>query len=194
MMRSRLEARWASMLDSLQWQWEYEPDLQAGFIIPDFLLTNFAQPVLLECKPALTIAELAEHRRTLIRKLQDWLRDDVLRELQELDSDATSHITLTDQALDDLIRIRCGANPRGRTRRLIVAGPCLHIVDGVVTIDGEHGFCICCDDDVPTHIGLSVDLGEPCLFCGRETTTWVAPSAIMETWRESQNIVQWKPR
>lgn len=193
-MRSRLEARWASMLDALRWHWDYEPDLQAGFVIPDFILSGFAHPIVLECKPALTVEELAEYRRALVDKLRGWLVDDVMREIRELDADTESPVELTDQALDDLVRVSCGHNPRGRTRRILVVGPCLHIIDDVVTVDGEHGFCICCDHGEPKHIGLTVDLGVPCLLCGQETTAWVAPQVILEAWRDSQNVAQWKPR
>ncbi len=192
-MRSRLEARWASMLDALQWPWEYEPDLQAGFVIPDFLLPRFTHAVLLECKPALTPAELTDYRRALIGKLKDWLQDDVLREIQELDEDPTSPIELTDQAIDDLTRIECGNNPRGRSRRVLVVGPCLHVDNNIVTIDGEHGFCLCCDHGLPTHIGLATMLETPCLLCGQDATAWAAPVTMLAAWRESQNAAQWKP-
>jgi hypothetical protein len=193
-MRSRLEARWASMFDALRWHWEYEPDLQAGFVIPDFLLPNFAHPIVLECKPAVTIEEIVEYRRILICKMHEWLSTDVLREIRLLDADSDTPVELTDQALDDLVRVHFGNNPRGRTRRIFVVGPCLHLVDDVVTIDGEHGFCICCAHGEPTHIGLTTELAEPCLLCGQEATAWVAPHTMLTAWRESQNIVQWKPR
>ncbi len=193
-MRSRLEARWAALFDALQWYWEYEPDLQAGYVIPDFLLANFAHVLIIECKPALTVEELTEYRRALIMKLRTWLQDDVLREIRELDRDPDSPIELTDIAIDDLTRIECGKNPRGRARRVLVVGPCLHVQNHVVTIDGEHGFCICCDHGVPTHIGLVAELGAPCLLCGQDATAWVAPATMLNAWRESQNIVQWRPR
>mgnify|MGYP001562265466 CR=1 FL=1 len=143
-MRSRLEARWASLFDSLRWHWDYEPDLQVGFVIPDFLLA-FAHPVVVECKPAVTITEIAECRRQLITKMRNWLHSDVLREIRELDLDPDLPVALTDQALDDLVRVACGNNPRGRSRRVLVVGPTLFITDNVATVDGEHGFFLCCD-------------------------------------------------
>ena len=192
-MRSRLEARWASMFDALPWHWEYEPDLQVGFVLPDFLLPRFAHPVVIECKPAITPDELAEHRRLLIGKMQDWLLEDVLREIQELDGDLDQSLGLTDQALNDLTRIACGNNPRGRTRRVLVVGPCLHLEGGAVTIDGEHGFCLCCAHGVPKHVGLTTQLGTPCLLCGEDSTAWMPEETMLNAWRDSQNIVQWKP-
>ena len=191
-MRSRLEARWASMFDALQWHWDYEPDLQAGFVIPDFLL-SFAHPVLIECKPAVTLDEIADFRRALLGKLHEWLSVDVLREIAELDEDPESPLELTDQAIDDLARIARGQNARGRTRRALVVGPCLHKVQGIVTIDGDHGFCICCDHGVPTHIGLVTALQTPCLVCGKDATAWAAPDTMFDAWRASQNVAQWRP-
>lgn len=41
--RSRLEARWAVVFDTLGWQWEYEPegfDLPSGPYLPDFRVFN----------------------------------------------------------------------------------------------------------------------------------------------------------
>lgn len=57
--RSRLEARWAVMFDSLGWAWEYEPMDLAGYI-PDFILP-FAQPLLVEVKAATSLAQLEPH-------------------------------------------------------------------------------------------------------------------------------------
>lgn len=181
------------MFDAMPWHWEYEPDLQAGFVIPDFILPAFAHAVIIECKPAVSVEELAEHRRVLIAKLRGWLRTDVTREIAELDADPDSSVALTDQAIDDLTRIECGHNPIGRSRRVLVVGPCLHIVQNAVTVDGEHGFCLCCENGVPTHVGFATELGTPCLLCGNEATTWMPEATIIGVWRESQNVAQWKP-
>jgi hypothetical protein len=61
--RSRLEARWAAMFDSLGWAWDYEPLELAGYI-PDFVL-RFYEPLLVEVKPELTIAGLLGHTAKL---------------------------------------------------------------------------------------------------------------------------------
>lgn len=52
-MRSRLEAKWASIFDALGWEWEYEPIDLNGWI-PDFVFPNhpfFKRPLLAEIKP-----------------------------------------------------------------------------------------------------------------------------------------------
>jgi hypothetical protein len=57
--RSRLEARWACMFDLLGWEWTYEP-FDGNFYIPDFALLG-PGPVLVEVKPAVSLAGLTEH-------------------------------------------------------------------------------------------------------------------------------------
>lgn len=55
--RSRLEAKWAAFFDGMGWEWEYEP-FDGDRYIPDFVLLG-AKPVLVEVKPAPTLAALA---------------------------------------------------------------------------------------------------------------------------------------
>jgi hypothetical protein len=50
--RSRLEARWASFMSMIGWDWVYEPFDGDGYI-PDFLVQG-ARPLLIEVKPAVT--------------------------------------------------------------------------------------------------------------------------------------------
>ena len=57
--RSRLEARWAAFFDALGWPYDYEP-LDLNGYIPDFVL-HFYEPLLVEVKPALSFADLAQH-------------------------------------------------------------------------------------------------------------------------------------
>jgi hypothetical protein len=61
--RSRLEARWAVFFDLVGWPWAYEPIDLTGYI-PDFVL-SFHRPLLVEVKPAVTLADLDEHRRKI---------------------------------------------------------------------------------------------------------------------------------
>jgi len=186
--RSRLEAKFASFLQRLAWRFEYEPDLQAGLVIPDFLLTGFAHAIIVECKPEITPEGLARERRALIHRLSGWLRDDVLRELRELDVDPDLPLELTDRSLDDLVRIDCGANPRGRTRRVLVVGPTLHgAPGGPITLDGDHGFCVCTHPVADPHVGLALELGESCLACGADATAWVPEHVLLAAWKEAGN-------
>lgn len=67
--RSRLEARWACFFDGIGWPWEYEP-LDLNGYIPDFVLT-FYRPVIVEVKPALTLAELEAHTAKI--EASGWL-------------------------------------------------------------------------------------------------------------------------
>jgi hypothetical protein len=66
--RSRLEARWASLLDLLKVEWEYEPfDLGKGKktgYIPDFLI-QLKKPTLLECKPIVSAGEFRQPQKKI---------------------------------------------------------------------------------------------------------------------------------
>lgn len=54
--RSRLEARWAVLFDTLGWPWEYEPQgfaLPSGNYLPDFrVMRPKTEPVWFEVKPS----------------------------------------------------------------------------------------------------------------------------------------------
>jgi hypothetical protein len=52
--RSRLEATWAEFFDLCGWKYEYEPFDLDGYI-PDFIMTNWEKPFLVEIKPFLDI-------------------------------------------------------------------------------------------------------------------------------------------
>ena len=190
--RSRLEARWASFFDALGWRVDYEPDLQAGLVIPDFLLVDFAHPVLVECKPAVTVDELADERAKLIARMPNWLKRDIERELRVLELDDLAPLELTDRALDDLVRVDCGQNPRGYSRRILVVGPSLHLVGDAVTVDGRHGLCECRDAH-GGHTGLVTELGAPCLRCGCDVEAWSLAADVFPAWRAAQNAAHWKP-
>lgn len=56
-MRSRLEARWAAFFDALGWPWLYEPYDLDGWI-PDFGILFDAGELVVEVKPAATLADL----------------------------------------------------------------------------------------------------------------------------------------
>ena len=56
--RSRLEAKWAVFFDLAGWPWMYEPVDLNGYV-PDFIL-QLHQPVLVEVKPALNLADMSE--------------------------------------------------------------------------------------------------------------------------------------
>lgn len=67
-MRSRLEARWAALLDIIGVRWDYEPIVLDRYV-PDFLVHSYFHadpvvpgPILLEVRPYLKPAEYAEAR------------------------------------------------------------------------------------------------------------------------------------
>lgn len=62
--RSRLEARWAVFFDHIGWAWEYEPLDLKGYI-PDFIITNFDAPLLVEVKPAMSLTECLPAQRKI---------------------------------------------------------------------------------------------------------------------------------
>jgi len=159
-------------------------------VIPDFALTDCNRTVLLECKPEMSVEGLATERATLIAKMPSWLTADVERELALLDGDEDAPLKLTDRALDDLVRVACGQNPLGYTRRVLVVGPQLHLDREAsrVTIDGDHGFTQCED-----HVGLALKLGSHCLICAFAATCWAPTGAIFLEWRESTNAARWIP-
>ena len=56
--RSRLEARWASFMKSLKWDFTYEP-FDGDRYIPDFIIHG-DMPLFIEVKPAMTVREYME--------------------------------------------------------------------------------------------------------------------------------------
>lgn len=54
--RSRLEARWAAFFDVVGWEWNYEPIDLNGWI-PDFKIATVGDPLLVEVKPAQSLAD-----------------------------------------------------------------------------------------------------------------------------------------
>lgn len=190
--RSRLEAHWAGMFDRLRWRWTYEPDLQAGRVIPDFLM-DFSRPVIIECKPALTPEDCETYRVVLVAKMPQWLAEDVAREIRVLRQDLGADQALLERSRQDLARVTAGQNPRGHTRRILVAGVQLHERDGRITLDGDHGFCVCCGAGDVDHIGLAAP-DQHCLVCGADVQAWVDPPDVVDAWRAIGAAQQWRPK
>lgn len=197
--RSRLEAKYALLFEALEWGWEYEVlDLESGIDrIPDFLM-RFAHPTIIECKPAVTAAEISAYRVDLVRACADWLLTDVDRELRELDAapDAEGDLARVDDLIATADSVRAGLTPYGFPgRRAIVAGSQL-LFDRVpdrITIDGVHAFA-----DGGDHVGLVDCLGH-CVVCGRGGVASpvdhpLLPSAnVLGLWRAASTKVQWRP-
>jgi hypothetical protein len=62
--RSRLEAKWAHFFDSVGWEWEYEPFDLNGYI-PDFVMMGWSEKLIVEVKPAASMAELYKHTKKI---------------------------------------------------------------------------------------------------------------------------------
>ena len=184
--RSRLEAKWACFMDLLAWDWEYEP-ITLGSCIPDFVVTSFLRPTLIECKPAFEFAELAMRRGELHRAATEWILEDLEVQLHTHSSPnrPEEEVTL------DFERVQRGEDAIVG-RRAIVVGTMLHRdrARDAATIDGQH-YLIHCDADVGT-IGLG-RLGEPCLTCGRTVTEddLMRHDRARMFWTQAGNDTQW---
>ena len=71
--RSRLEARWASFMKSLRWDFTYEPIDGDGYI-PDFLVHG-DRPLFIEVKPAMTYKDYFEPCEKIDKGLIQFQQD-----------------------------------------------------------------------------------------------------------------------
>lgn len=74
--RSRLEAKWAAFFDLLHWRHTYEPFDGDGYI-PDFMIHG-DRPLLVEIKPAATLAEYRAPIAKAKRGLEGHWKHDIL--------------------------------------------------------------------------------------------------------------------
>jgi len=211
-MRSRLEAKYASLFDAFGWRWSYEP-LDFPNRIPDFLL-HFRHPLIIEVKPALSIDEITGLRRDLTSVAMDWMIKGAQDELDALDTapDAADDLERADECnafIDDL-RERGDVSLWYRGRKALVVGSrlfefreCFTLpssappadVYGVgailppdgVTVDGWHYLTSC-----NGHVGLHNQ--RECLVCGLEGPGEIRSSVdVHEAWIEAGNAAQWRP-
>ena len=185
--RSRLEARYAALFNELGWKWTYEPDLGIAGRIPDFLMQWYT-PTLIECKPATTLAEVAEHRSALVTACADWLCADVVRDLRALDEapDAPWDLSRADYFLALIQEVSVYGNQGAVGRRALVAGSQLFIDGPSISIDGHHKFIVHRD-----HVGLAAE-NQYCLVCGHLQYGYAASSDILSLWRDAGTKTQWK--
>jgi hypothetical protein len=196
-MRSRLEAKWAILFDIVGWEWDYEPlDLCPGDgpgRIPDYLM-RFAHPTLIECKPAVTIEEIAEYRTALLSVATDWLCADLELELRKLDAAPGEDLSRTDELLNTIGAIRDYGVVPVHGRKAFVVGSQLFIdrERDLCTIDGSHAFVQC-----GNHVGLQwygAPWPLPCLVCDQITNTIpVASADMLSAWRAAGRKSQWNP-
>lgn len=202
--RSRLEARWAIVLSTFGWKFEYEPEGLGLFRIFDFVLTDWQWPTLLEVKPAFTLAEVSEQRRELQDEARGWILDELRQRRKFFDELPVETVSLEeyDQVVEDIARVESGEDAING-RRAIVLGSTMHndpVNDGV-TVDGQHYVLHCpeiwpasamsSEAPVPAGIGLG-RLGERCLRCGRFGHRPVRASTVLGAWLAAGNTIQWK--
>lgn len=203
--RSRLEARWAVVLLTFGWRFEYEPEGLGTFRIFDFVLTDWQWPTLLEVKPAFTLAEFAQRRSELQDEARGWILDELHSRRRFFDDLPVETVSLEeyDQVLDDIARVESGEDALDG-RRAIVLGSTLHndpVRDGV-TVDGQHyvlrcperypGSVLSSEAPQPEGVGLG-RIGERCLRCGRRGHEPVRASAVLGLWLSSGDATQWRP-
>lgn len=196
--RSRLEAKWACVFDSLEWTWSYEAlDLRAAGgrgRIPDFVL-HLQHPTIVECKPAFELAELAAHRRQMIATAGEWLCSNAERELRAIDAmpDDPHDLPIIDDLVETIIAVRDhGENPRVPGRRAIVVGSRIHISTlDAAHLDGAHYFATCAGG----HVGLfAPGPRDWCLACGRAVAAPLPSAKILTRWLDAGNVTRWEPR
>ena len=188
--RSRLEAKWACVFQLMGWAWSYEPIDLAAHKIPDFVV-HFRHPIIIECKPAMTIREIDVYRAILHRAAQPWILEDLTRRLATADA-YDEEIVATDALLADVDRVEAGDHPRDG-RRALVAGSQLFIDDtlNACSIDGRHYFTEC-EGDRAGLVDVS-DGHEVCLACGDVAPKLMRSSDVLRRWRDATNKSQWRP-
>ena len=161
--RSRLEARWAAFFDLIGWKWEYEPFDLDGYI-PDFLLTDFLRPTIVEVKPA--------------------------RDMQALVDTAAAKVSGSgweSRAL--LVGGTPALAPHGTLGVVAYGGEWAweEVEIGCVTDTSGLGFIPCQDD-----YGLvATPRLSHCMRCGSAPIP-KRPSGRPEKWKEAGNLVQYK--
>lgn len=193
--RSRLEARWAIVMTVLGWEHEYEP-MDLGGCIPDFVVTNFRHPTIIEAKPAFSAHEFALRRNTLHASATPW----ILAQLESLryildadDPDGVSILPAYDRVIEDMLRVERGEDAVDGPRAIVVGSTMFNDpkLDGC-SIDGRHYLTWCGDPD-SNAVGLGC-LGERCLRCGYMTDDHLMrASTALGIWKSAGDRTQWQP-
>lgn len=71
--RSRIEAKWAYMFETLEWEWNYEPE-DSPYYIPDFCLILNGKEVLVEIKSSNSFGALKERFNGDYEKAREGLK------------------------------------------------------------------------------------------------------------------------
>lgn len=170
--RSRLEARWAAMLDLLCWPWDYEPiDLQ-GYI-PDFIVGFPERPLLVEVKPILCAAEFAQYEEKL--EQSGWQHESLIV--------GAKLFSATDYACMSLGWLREIVDAQGLDK-LDASNPNSGWWD-MCTV----GWCA-------SHWGISHQYGMyNCRYCGVNEGNPLTERGdeVESLWREAGNVTQWRP-
>jgi len=164
--RSRLEAKWAAFFDAIRWPWMYEPYDCDGYI-PDFVLPFEADGLLVEVKPAHSLAELADETPKIMAS--GWAGEALMVGATIWDADAA-------QPVIGWIgeRVQIGGRSEwdwGDARAFF----CLSCGRPSVLATVGHWRCRACGEGHGNeHVGA-------------------LPAAIGEAWATAGNRVQWRP-
>jgi len=166
--RSRLEATWAAFFDLVDWPWEYEPFDLKGYI-PDFVL-KFPKPMLVEVKPAMSLAEMEPHRAKI--EASGWEGEYLI----------------------------LGAGPLAVHRNYnsdIIGGMLENPEMGYGGGFDGAAFGECFRGAARDHYGLSHVTGEyTCRVCGIHDKYPVGPlpdDGFQSLWHAAKNVAQWRP-
>ena len=183
--RSRLESRWAALLDDLGIEWEYEAfDFRGA--IPDMWLPDCR--VLAEIKPTTDFAELAHRRDWLHATAREWILDGLIVLKHKMEMSDMIPLSAIDRTLEDISRVERGEDALyGRRAVALGARPFLDQSRDAATLDGQH-YLVQCEH----HVGIR-RLDEPCLMCLETSTKFISGSEMMQAWRRAGSITQWKP-
>lgn len=201
--RSRLEAKWAVLMTLWNWRFEYEPVDLAAFKIPDFVVYFETFPIIIECKPAVTVREVEAYRKTLHRAAAPWILQDIAARREKLEEDCAedggmwSRMVLQDidYLIEDAETVEAGDHPYWG-RRALVVGSQLFIDDkrNACSLDGRHYLTDCRADD---HVGLTdIEHGGDfyqCLFCSEIAPRFLKSSDALRMWRDAGDKARWVP-
>lgn len=164
--RSRLEAKWAVFFDLVGWPWLYEPIDLRGYV-PDFVL-QLHQPVLVEVKPALSRADMADAMIKIHRS--GWERESVV---------VGASIGVIDGEIDDKMFPTLGMlqerSAGGNPAQIVDCGEHLSFVDSL----GSWACRVCGEYDGDSILRSSCE--------GRVRSAWARASNHVQ-WRGSQGL------
>lgn len=173
--RSRLEARWAAFMSNIGWEFTYEPFDGDGYI-PDFIVHG-DRPMVIEVKPAVTLAEFKQPTGKIEYGLADYQYDVLVVGADPLPA-------IKGGAGDDMVAGWLGENNHGNPYG-----------DPDYTWDTGHWTrCTNCRSVAVFH-GLMSFACRPCGCYDGDHYLGVFPERVLRsTWADAVNSVKWRGR